>query len=1500
MGSWIMSKEIQLPADSNDLPHLFWKVASSNGTYRHLYSVLVTDSADYTDTTNYALLYTDSSTHVMFSNYDLLGVDLTPYAGRNIHIAFRNHWNHLPSSSIGLYLDDVEIRSAAVPLLGNIQVAADIYTADSGNCAVAVLQEGNRNGLTYSWYSMLMDTTFVTTGDTLPLPYTFGGNDTLMLVAANAFGSDTAFATLKVHHCPVALQAPLEEPFEYDSDLDCWRRLNFYTGSNSNGGWMLTRDPWTAYNNIVFQANDNDSWLISPEIMMPSNGAGLNLHLKVEGHAYQANNTFLAIRVSPTGGADTADFSDMLLFRDLSFQWESISVPLSAYAGQQVRIAFVHTVDGTYQVGLFIDSLSIGYDSIPSAAIQHNDAFVGDTTVFTASVGNIVNAGLNYSWHSSMMDTTWGDTNVNPQLYTFRLVYDREGTDTVTFIVGNAYGADTVTSVVVVGSHPLPEVTISVPRLFFVGDSCHYYFTLNDCSRNGLTSLWHSSLLDSTLVDVSFFDVLYPVGGYDTITLIVANLYGADTAVVVVYVMNCTPATIPYYQDFEGVTATSYSVEGFLPDCWTFTHNGSNAAYTPHVITTSDYYYLSNIPNHALLIIAGSTWDYGTDEQVFLPRMNRPLSTLSLAFDYRFENQTQGTLTVGYYEGDSLFVPVDTIQPHGDNYLRDTVNFSSVSDNLAHIVFRWNHDQMYYGVAIDNIEVYDDSTAGFLPRVAIDGPTYVETYDSVAYSAILLQGDTTGLVYIWHSALLDSTWTTSDSVITIVYPGEGTETVSVTVTNAYGSDAASHTLTVTATCNILIFPFSEGFETGRAIGDGTNGCWKIVNQTEGQGWQRRNGFYISHFGQYCMWGNYPVHGQPTDDWLITPAVTVPATPGDPRMAFHINSLYPFTMQVWASTSGCDSTALFTDSLAVQTDATGTLNTYIVSLLPYAGQTIHLAFRNTKTVHAGQTSANSWYLVFDDVDFYIFDTTSYHRPVVSIDADTVGYTCDGIEVQANVTSGDEAGLSYTWHSSLLDTTFSTSQPIVHLDYTVGGTDTLTVTATNAYGSGSAWCMVNVRQCAVQQVTDRYVSDPAASAAEFYCWKVWQFDSLQATTGTTHGRWTRFRDYHHDQRPSMMSNEHNPYSHYSGILLDMDDWLISPLMELPVNTRPDIATTITLGWNAYSEYTTYHVLVSTTGRHSPADFTDTIATVTKDYNLTGPWETYSVDLSAYAGQTVSIAFHHTGPIPSYQRGVIHMDSLSVTCTFDTTPPTPDTVWRTVTVLCDSTMGTVAGGGLYVDSSTVAVTAIAYEGYHFVTWSDGDTLSVRSILLVSDTILTAYFVQDTLPTPPPDTAWHTVLVTANVAGVCETYGSGVYADSSTVEIGYYMLDTATVGGHWQFLGWNDGPTENFRDIFVISDTAIVALFEWVVDSTEGISEIENSKLKIDIYPNPSHGDVTIKVSELSTLTVIDLTGRTVIPPTPISSSFIIQRSSLPSGTYFVRIVTEKGAFAAKLIME
>lgn len=77
-------------------------------------------------------------------------------------------------------------------------------------------------------------------------------------------------------------------------------------------------------------------------------------------------------------------------------------------------------------------------------------------------------------------------------------------------------------------------------------------------------------------------------------------------------------------------------------------------------------------------------------------------------------------------------------------------------------------------------------------------------------------------------------------------------------------------------------------------------------------------------------------------------------------------------------------------------------------------------------------------------------------------------------------------------------------------------------------------------------------------------------------------------------------------------------------------------------------------------------------------------------------------------------------------------------------------------------------------------------------------------------------------------------------------------------------------------IVDTALLGIT--TVGQTESAT--------VTLYPNPSTGNVTIDVTHPSTVTVVDMTGRTVIPATPLSAQHATLNVSLPKGIYLVRV--------------
>ena len=1292
---------------------------------------------------------------------------------------------------------------------------------------------------------------------------------------------------------------PFLETFDGGVDsLVCWQPLEgsnwqlIQPGTGSGNGPNKSMVSSSEYANV-------DSWIVSKAIALPADTTvPLVLSWDVSATHYLTYYYRYFVLVSTGDWTDRttydtvyADSSRQVYCGNENTNFESRMVSLNAYRGQTIHVAFCnHPLYADPYEGhwmrLNIDNVEVRDANKPKVALELPDyVYSGDSITYAATLIEGNTTGLTYTWHSTLLDTT---ITLNNNLVSIN--YPTTGIDTVTVIAANAYGVDTATAVVEVLTHPLPQVTLIVPQHVWVDDTVVYTAVVNECSPYGLAFHWHSSLLDTTIaLNNNLLSINYPAAGIDTVTVVVSNIDGADTATAVMEVLNCNGTMIPYVEDFDAVPATSAQTPGELPGCWDGMTTGTNAAYAPHVILPNGYQFLGTLPSNALFMVAGSEAGYGSWEQVVLPRFNQPLHDLSIAFNYRFEAASRGALAVGYIDSTDDFVIVAIMTHHAGSYRRDTVSLASVTDNNARLALRWGYNTSYYAVAIDNIEVFNPDTAIMQPVVALEVPDEVNIYDTVVYTAHLQQGDSAGLTYTWHSSLLDTTITLNYNLLSINYPSIGVDTVTVTATNGYGSYTATAIVSV-GNCNYRSVPYVDDFEgvpqgqmpecwTSRWTGSASNKpkvteyaySWEedmTISMTAGNGSSYGDGrstvvlpgfdhplnqlslaldyYQGAYYGTLTVGymvdtvytplrtlpNNFSVDYEMMRDTIDFSSVTAPGA----RMAIRLinpsmwEAIYLDNIEVFlTSQTGVPPVV----SLNAPSNAVALNNiTYTATLT--SGDTTGVVYMWHSTLQDSMMTGPSVRLLYDTVGvdtLSVIATTpfgsdtamrivtvswpDYLLPSVTLEGDPLCYTCDPATYVVNSLQSDSA----TVHSTLLDTTFAMTGSQFALHYTAGGVDTVTVTVANVYGSDTARWVVVVRDCQVV-VTFPYVSVPAANDDSLYCWKIWQLDSIRATSSDTHGRWFRHLDYYNDNRPCMTSNEINSNAGGNPMVM-LDDWLVSPLIALPDGGADTVIANITLEWNSFCENTTFQILLSTTGRTAPANFSDTLYVQTHNGGYPyGQWESHSVDLSAYAGQTVSIAFHHSGPIASYGWGKVSMDSIKVSCTYDT-----------------------------VDA--------------------------------------------------PDTVWRTVSVTTDAPEACEVYGSGVYADSSTVEIGFLLADTAIEGGHWQFLGWSDGVSGNPRDILVTSDTSLVALFEWIEDSV-GINELRDNSYEIRVYPNPAHGAVTVSVGAPATLTVLDLTGRVVVAPLSLSSSATLPLSDLPSGTYFLRVTTEEGTAVKKLIVK
>ena len=142
-------------------------------------------------------------------------------------------------------------------------------------------------------------------------------------------------------------------------------------------------------------------------------------------------------------------------------------------------------------------------------------------------------------------------------------------------------------------------------------------------------------------------------------------------------------------------------------------------------------------------------------------------------------------------------------------------------------------------------------------------------------------------------------------------------------------------------------------------------------------------------------------------------------------------------------------------------------------------------------------------------------------------------------------------------------------------------------------------------------------------------------------------------------------------------------------------------------------------------------------------------------------------------------------------------------------DTTIGNVSGGGVfeYLDTTTITASVTAPH-HHFVQWSDGETDTLRNIIITQDLSLMAIFAID----------MHYVFVTDSYGGTVSGVGEYPYGSTATLtpnpESGYY------------FVHWNNGDTTNPNIFTVTGDTLLSALFAPEIVPTICMVSVENDR--------------------------------------------------------------------------
>ncbi len=226
-------------------------------------------------------------------------------------------------------------------------------------------------------------------------------------------------------------------------------------------------------------------------------------------------------------------------------------------------------------------------------------------------------------------------------------------------------------------------------------------------------------------------------------------------------------------------------------------------------------------------------------------------------------------------------------------------------------------------------------------------------------------------------------------------------------------------------------------------------------------------------------------------------------------------------------------------------------------------------------------------------------------------------------------GGQPHATVVWYSSMAQAGLATMNAYgdtLAIVYSIGGTDTLTAVASNAWGSDTVQHIVEITPCT--HVTMPFDEDFENGAD---CWKSISNDGNPLSTWSISNM---FVDW---------GGSHTIASFFASGW-ERDAWLVTPAIEIPAGIQGATLSFQRLMVTSIppADYPSpiLEVLVSTQGRQSVNNFTDTLYRVAEDYS--DAFRRTDLDLDAYAGQTIWIAFRH---ISHCGRGLIWLDDVSV---------------------------------------------------------------------------------------------------------------------------------------------------------------------------------------------------------------------------------------------------------------
>lgn len=440
---------------------------------------------------------------------------------------------------------------------------------------------------------------------------------------------------------------------------------------------------------------------------------------------------------------------------------------------------------------------------------------------------------------------------------------------------------------------------------------------------------------------------------------------------------------------------------------------------------------------------------------------------------------------------------LDTITfPTGEYYNVEArkIYLHHYTGEKKHIILRGHDDYNY--TYINNITIEPLDNCMFVENLHVDSLT---TND--AWLSWISDGNNFEVQYMAESDATGTWLTATTTTNSIHLTGlNSNDHYQIKVFNICSATERSDSVAMrmASGCELFTIPFLETFG-----GSELPVCWNTLRPTGGNGTSWGQSVTYVYYNYISSNGNNDY--TPADDWLMTPMIQLPTDAsncqlilnigGGPESATTVGSNAAY--EVYVSTTGNGNTANYTLIYSDTAFSTVVNNTYQfinsrISLAGYNGQAVSLAIRNM--------SVRSGRLFLREVS-----VRNVAEPLYSIEGTDNAFINETTTYYAIHEEGALDSMTLSWTSSMADAGLATAtgynSDSLSIVYLVEGVDTLTLIATNSYGSDTVRYVVYVYDCSPLNVFPYYESFESTTAPAG-CWSLVYADNNPSVNAMLH--------------------------------------------------------------------------------------------------------------------------------------------------------------------------------------------------------------------------------------------------------------------------------------------------------------------------------------------------------------------------------------------------------------